>query len=57
LALRGKVWVLGNACEDDVAVGHCLEGCFVFEFMAVGCVGFFGVDADCAACSGLDGGG
>lgn len=49
--------MLGDACEDDVAVGHCLEGCFVFKFMAVGCVGFFGVDADSAACSGLDGGG
>lgn len=57
LALRGKVWMLWDACEDDFAVGHCLEGCFVFEFMAVGCVGFFGVDADGAACSGLDGGG
>lgn len=55
LALGGEVWVGGDAAEDDVAVGHCLKGGFVFEFMAVGGFGTGG-DGEGAAL-GLDGGG
>lgn len=35
-AVGRKVWMFRDSLQDDWAVGHCLKGCFVFEFVAVG---------------------